>query len=137
MPHTLEDLPEGPWRADHQAHPEPRYTFEHSGITCSVVRHRHFWNWLGYVQLPPNHPDFSAESFDVAPDSQVTSPVKVHGGFTHIGNGKFGFDTLHYGDSGPFTDPVEGGHYWTFDEVMTETKKVAEQFAARNVRSKN
>jgi len=67
-------------------------------------------------------------------------PANVHGGITYAGNNIHeeveieednlwvGFDCSHLGDQvkGP-TAIDESGHFWTEEEVVEETEKLAEQ----------
>lgn len=49
----------------------------------------------GYVDLPPEHPQYKVHYDDI--------PVIIHGGLTYSdmvnGNWRVGFDTAHYGDT--------------------------------------
>lgn len=105
--------------------------WEHAGFKCAVLfvgqRHR-----AGYVAVSEDHPAYEV-SYDVI-------PVNVHGGITYAGSEIhedveserdllwIGFDCGHLGDKvkGP-TTIGESGHFWTKDEVVEETEKLAEQ----------
>jgi|SRR5579862_1178621 len=133
-----EELCKGEWDADLDKYPEKEYLFVSNGYNCSISRNCR-WNYCGYVDLPPNHPDFSKTYQD------LEKIISVHGGLTY-GNcdGSFGFDTCHMGDLSPvgvtlkskypemiLHFPPTTYHYWTFEEVKTEVENMAKQFKSR------
>lgn len=97
------------------------------GLKCQVlwVNDSHY---CGYVGIPKGNPAFELGYDDV--------PVSIHGGLTfgeHKLNGNtstlwwLGFDCAHAGDvvRGSFERP--GDHRWTLQEVIKETRYLAEQ----------
>lgn len=112
----------------------------HNGLKCAVVQAREHGHRCGYVRLPPTHPQYQEhyDNFDVS----------VHGGLTFSdiepcieedGTGWWiGFDCAHSGDA--MYDPnnipehkqlhnFPQDHYWTHDEVVSETEQLAMQLA--------
>lgn len=121
--------------------------WEHAGLLCAVVQGREGSNRCGYVRVPPTHP-FHGKHYDDV-------DVNVHGGLTFAsvepcahddGIGWwFGFDCAHAGDCShdPANPPDymkkliaenptlwrDNEHFWTHNEVVYETEKLAEQLA--------
>lgn len=117
--------------------------WEHAGLKCAVVLAREHGHRCGYVRVPPNHSQYGLHYDEVN--------VEVHGGLTFGKNEPcshedgvgfwFGFDCAHCEDSSyepGFIPEVlsnlyrkypEYGHYWTLDEVIVETERLAEQLA--------
>lgn len=117
----------------------------HAGLQCVVVQGTAHEHRCGYVRVPPNHPDFGKDYDSV--------DVDVHGGLTfgqlepcehEDGQGYwYGFDCAHYDDAHyePGHEPeyitrlgitsLSQGHFWTLDEVIKETERLAEQLAAQ------
>lgn len=139
----LDHWGEGPWIN------EPDFDrFEHAGLECEIFRHYCFQgkddNYIGagclqgYVKIPNNHPWYGK-------DLQHTPSLNVHGGvtFSHVySNGHWiGFDCAGEGDIVPFMNKIMDGKdstvrktakaylatYKTWDFVVKETKKLAEQ----------
>lgn len=137
------ELVSGVWNTDIDAHPENNYQFIDSATEyqCSVRRNPSSWTYCGYVQLPNSHPDFSKTY------QNLSKQIEVHGGLTFSENGKFGFDTAHFGDISPARESHQAknpdlypppssmvnahSHYWTFDEVKAEVESMAKQFKDR------
>lgn len=110
--------------------------FTHAGFRC-VVLFVGGSHGCGYVRIPEGHPAFSKDYDDV--------DIDVHGGLTfkksslwEIKEEKgfvwFGFDCSHAGDWTVRDQAIYGkdekkGHFWTKDEVVEETKRMAEGFA--------
>ena len=99
--------------------------FTHRGINCMTKMGPYSIN--GYIELPENHPwlDFP-DTLEVHPD------IEVHGGITYHTGRVIGFDTNHLGDGqhpdAPHTYPSHfTGHTWAWEEVETETRKLADQ----------
>lgn len=108
--------------------------FTHRGINCMTQLGPFTIN--GYIELPENHPwlDFP-DMIEVHPD------IEVHGGITYHEGRVIGFDTNHFGDGNhPDAEladrdqlsPIQSylgraGHIWTWEEVETETRKLADQ----------
>lgn len=108
--------------------------FTHRGINCMAQMGPFTIN--GYIELPENHPwlDFP-DMIEVHPD------IEVHGGITYHEGHVIGFDTNHFGDGNhPDAEladrdqlsPIQSylgraGHIWTWEEVETETRKLADQ----------
>jgi hypothetical protein len=101
-----------------------KYRFTHAGLQCRVRRSPHVLTWCGYVDfLHDCHYD--------------EIEVQIHGGLTY-GNGQsVGFDCCHASDINPreyvyrtalFQDGVT---YKDYNYVVEETKKLAEQLAAK------
>jgi hypothetical protein len=121
--------------------------WEFVGLKCAVVLNREHEHRCGYVRVSPNHPEHGKDYNDV--------DVDVHGGLTFGGiepceheDGQgfwFGFDCAHCDDMeyepGFIPDrlkdlyekysSIHGEHYWTLDEVVVETEKLAQQLASR------
>ena len=113
---------------DRQNHPLDEYSFEYQGYRCKV-KYGPMGNWNGYVQLPPTHRDYAKTYCD------LESEIDIHGGLTYSHEGEFGFDTAHGGDYMPHLAKYGlslGTHYWTYEEVVNETKRLADQFARRS-----
>ena len=109
--------------ADRQAHASPSI-FVYRGMQCKLCLNR-VNNWCGYVFLPPSHPYYN--STDPAIDE-----LDVHGSITAHAKGILGFDTSHIGDFMPSPERLldmhhESDHYWTYDETVAETKRLADQ----------
>ena len=108
---------------DRIANNTARY-FTHQGINCMTQMGPMTIN--GYVELPENHPWLDKG------DLQNFYDVDVHGGITYHEGRVIGFDTNHLGDGqhpdAPHTYPSHfTGHTWTWEEVETETRKLADQ----------
>ena len=126
--------------------------WEHAGLQCAVVQGREGGNRCGYVRVPPGH-KLHGRGYD----DDVDVDVDVHGGLTFAklepcahddGVGWwFGFDCAHAGDASyePGKEPqfikdymsnpalaYSSGyeHFWTHDEVVRETEKLATQLSA-------
>jgi hypothetical protein len=127
--------------------------WEHAGLLCAVVQGREGSNRCGYVRVPPTHPHYKKDYNDV--------DVDVHGGLTFAaiepcvehedGIGWwFGFDCAHCYDAS--IDPqfnqswsdstkqvweihqrylISGEHFWSHEEVVAETERLAAQLAAQ------
>lgn len=127
--------------------------WESSGLLCAVVQGREGGNRCGYVRVSPSHPDHGKEYDDV--------DVDVHGGLTYAalepctdhadGQGYwFGFDCAHLGDASydpnnlpgheiafrakypEFTEHNRSEHFWSEQEVIAETERLARQLAERS-----
>lgn len=143
---SRDELTPGIWDDDINKHPGDIYTFEHCGYNCSIERNKSSWTWCGYVTLPANHPDFCKDC------DRLEKIIEVHGDLTFGENGTFGFDTHHIrdGDMSPGDETTalkdgrmaammhdtqfisgRGKHYWTFEQVKEEVKRMAEQFKKR------
>ena len=106
--------------------------FTHRGINCMTQMGPFSIN--GYVELPEGHPwlDFP-DTLEVHPD------IEVHGGITYQEGRVIGFDTNHFGDRhhpGAERACLTGEslnilgripHTWTWEEVETETRRLADQ----------
>lgn len=134
--------------------------WEHAGLKCAVVQAREGGNRCGYVRVPPRHAAYGRllDSYS-AVDRKLNDAIDgPHGGFTfsHMedcleedGRGWWlGFDCAHLGDA--YYDPEHlpdwevkfraehpefsghhaGDHFWTHEEVVAETTRLAEQLAA-------
>ena len=109
----------------------------HAGLDCIILKHDKMGHLCGYVGVPQHHPDYAKDYDDV--------DVQVHGGLTFAAQGGlptcklpkkttkwFGFDCAHAGDKIPNMSAVQpNGHLWTVEEVINETKRLAEQLAGR------
>jgi hypothetical protein len=98
-------------------------TFLHQGYKCEVKRMSELGHLCGYVTLPDHHPD-TGKHYDMI-------KVDVHGGLTFADGNKFGFDCAHYGDLVPALPILDVGEYRTMEWVIEETKRLADQFKAR------
>ena len=131
---TKQRVGAGPWCDEVN-----RYTWKAYGVDCMIVRNPSMLHWCGYVGVKNPHPWHGMGYDDVSPN--------VHGGLTyadacrghicHIGDDDkpvwwFGFDCAHSGDLIPAVriPPVESkDHYWTQEQVMKETMRLAKQIA--------
>jgi hypothetical protein len=129
--------------------------FKHAGLQCAVVQNTEAGFRCGYVRVPPTHPMFEKgyDDLDVDVHGGLTfaelEPCTEH----EDGQGYwFGFDCCHAGDEmyDPSMRPVDctteeakrllqihshyprrsWEHYWTQEEIESETKRLAEQLAA-------
>lgn len=110
----------------------------HAGLRCKVIGSP-IGNFNGYVAVPKGHVAFGKD-YD-------SLPIDVHGGLTFGQQGQkekdgwwgdsdlwwFGFDTAHAGDRVQ-SDYSREGHWWTLEEVISETERMAEQFAKLTLR---
>lgn len=133
--------------------------WKHAGLSCAVTQNREAGNRCGYVRVPPGHPLHGKEYCDaeVSVHGGLTfaelEPCNEH----EDGQGWwFGFDCAHAGDA--YVDPnakIETlsseaaehvkmlqrydlysrlhEHFWTEDEVVTETEDLARQLAVIEV----
>ena len=108
--------------------------FTHRGINCMTQLAPFSIN--GYIELPEHHPwlDFP-DTLELHPD------IEVHGGITYESENVIGFNTNHIGDgnhpsaefayttAGILTLSIFGEipHIWTWEEVETETRRLADQ----------
>lgn len=103
--------------------------FTHRGINCMTQLGPYTIN--GYIELPENHPWLNEG------DLQEFDDVDVHGGITYHEGRVIGFDTNHFRD-GQHPDAEHalqmpgitcgpGVHIWTWEEVETETRRLADQ----------
>jgi hypothetical protein len=127
--------------------------WEAFGLKCAAVVAREHMHRCGYVRVPPKHSTHGKHYDDV--------DVEIHGGLTFSeiescehedGIGYwFGFDCAHCFDAmyEPGHEPDfikklddewrakhgtysrDTDHYWTLDEVVAETERLAKQLAAR------
>lgn len=85
------------------------------------------------MAVPEGHPAYQVGDYEDV-------PAEVHGGLTFSGEGLhdeidtedkvmwFGFDCAHAGDEIKGMANIGGsGHFWTEEEVVEETEKLAEQ----------
>ena len=94
------------------------------------MRNKATLTYCGYVQLPKDHPDYLKSYFDLG------TIIKVHGGLTFSNFGKFGFDCFHYNDISPTLGSIsKNSHYWKFEEVEEEIKKMVDQFEERQLKN--
>jgi len=99
--------------------------WESNGFKCRAlfVRQTHR---CGYVGIPKDHIAYDKNYNDLL--------IEVHGGLTYgevedDGLCWFGFDCIHAGDKGVGLLSNLKGHFWTLEEVVEETEKMAKQFA--------
>jgi hypothetical protein len=103
----------------------------YKGLKCAVIFVRQSHR-CGYVGLKKDHPYYGKDYDEI--------DVDVHGGLTFgdFGDDKFldkdlywlGFDCAHLGDKtlgSSFADDNE--RFWTLEEVVKETEKLADQLA--------
>lgn len=109
--------------------------WEHAGLKCHVafVRQSHR---CGYVTVPKGHIAYGKNYDDL--------PIDVHGGLTYGDVGEsnnpdeetFGFDCAHLGDATGELGPLsKTDHFWTLEEVVAETNRMAEQFQALTIKA--
>jgi len=82
------------------------------GFECWIIKttmgHR-----CGYVKVDKNNLTNYIDSYNDV-------PVEVHGGLTYGGNGEWGFDCAHYGDT---------SDYWTLEKVKKEVENLSNQLS--------
>lgn len=107
--------------------------FTHQGINCMTQMGPYTIN--GYIELPEGHPWMDGG------DLQLFDGIDVHGGITYHTGRIIGFDTNHFRDAHhPDAEhayqtagvSIEGMpwlnlHCWTWEEVETETRRLADQ----------
>jgi hypothetical protein len=131
-----EDLIDGPWQEDLNAHPEQVYQFTHQGYNCKIKRIHQSWTYDGLVTLPESHPDYR-KTADLIEDD-----IYIHGGITYGKAGTFGFSCNEASlcDLSPAQETLirrfnweSSGHthYWTREEVIEELKRLVNQFKYR------
>lgn len=117
---------------DRIANHTARY-FTHRDINCMIQLGMFTIN--GCVELPENHPWLNEGNL------QYFDGVDVHGGITYREGRVIGFNTNHFGDGHhpdaertnqageSITLEVYGEipHIWTWEEVETETRRLADQ----------
>lgn len=105
--------------------------WQHHGIECAI----HYVPALdcrnGYCFIPDGHP--LEQSEDWAGHCRSEALLDVHGGVTFgprkvDGGHIVGFDTAHFGDYSPISNPL--GRRWSIDDVYAETNRMAGQVAA-------
>jgi hypothetical protein len=149
----------GVWDADVNAHPHlvagVQDEFESHGYKCFIGRNA-MWAYVGYVQLPENHPDYK-KSYDELnygddddkndcdeKDNETSSSsqlptIDVHGGLTFASEGKFGFDCAHGGDimiefDSPWSTQSSFNSldkYWMYAKVKEMIENLAQTFKER------
>jgi hypothetical protein len=100
--------------------------WEHAGLKCKVAFTRQSHR-CGYVAVPKGHIAYNKTYDDL--------PVDVHGGLTFgdVDNRNkelewFGFDCAHFNDiSAEDLIKKREGHFWTLEETIAETNRLAEQ----------
>jgi hypothetical protein len=84
----------GPW--DNEPH---RVDFKAYGLNCLLLRNPLFWNWCGYVGVPPGHPAYGKSI------SEINQHACAYGGITSVdeidGLYWIGFDCAHETDLVP------------------------------------
>lgn len=140
--------PPGPW--DDEPFDTRQWVDQTTGYPCAMHRGS-VGSWCGYVAVPTHHRAHGRDYYEVMAWIEPNDP---HGGLTfagfmdHIGPLEpdtqgawwFGFDCAHAGDRAPGLEAVglnlplrllHGGdpHYWTADEVETETAALAVELA--------
>lgn len=127
--------------------------WEHAGLKCAVVQATEGGHRCGYVRVPPSHPCHGVDYND--PDVSVHGGLtfgELEPCAHEDGSGYWlGFDCAHLGDLfiDPNFDPTKAetergkayanplltftrsgpGHYWTMEEVVAETERLACQLA--------
>lgn len=116
--------------------------FESHGMQCAIRSNPSESggnHWCGYVMVPKGHPLYHRDYMDTP-----ANKVSVHGGLTfssfsyelsgdpidHPSDRWWvGFDCIHAGDD--YRIPLMKGadKYWTAQEVVRETKKLAKQLS--------
>ena len=101
----------------------PEKEWKHSGLKCYIMKVEYesgSYHRCGYVVIPKNHVCYGLNYNDI--------PINVHGGLTYGTDNTFGFDTGHWGDI-QSDESSEKGHFWTLEEMVKETNKMARQFS--------
>jgi len=107
-----------PWITDLKLFDKNEYGFSAHELKCKVTRQPDL-TWSGAVYLYSSHPDYARTA------DQLKHVISVHGGLTYgPGNGVFGFDTNHQ-------ELPSEPRYWTRNDVIRETGRLAGQFAVR------
>jgi hypothetical protein len=107
--------------------------WEHAGLKCKVTFTRQSHR-CGYVTVPKDHIAYGKSYEDLA--------IDVHGGLTYgdIDSKKpdeqtFGVDCTHFNDLSADDKPGRQGHFWTLEETVAETNRMAEQFQKLTLRA--
>lgn len=100
-------------------------TWEYKSLKCKVKFLFQSYR-CGYVGVQKGHPDYGKSYDDV--------DVDVHGGLTYGEQGEdnfywLGFDCAYSGDFIKGVSEHKGDFFWTLEEVIKETNKLAEQLA--------
>jgi len=101
--------------------------WECEGFKCKVIFVRNSHR-CGYIGIPKGHVAYNKNYDDL--------PIEVHGGLTYSDMEKdglnwFGFDCIHAGDksaSPHIPSWQRDAHFWTLEETVKETEKMAKQF---------
>ena len=105
--------------------------WESHGFKCRAIFVRHSYR-CGYVGIPKGHPAYEKSYSDL--------PIEAHGGLIYgriedDGLHWFGFDCAHAGDKLADSPPLfESDHFWTLEEVVDETERMAYQFSKLTLR---
>ena len=132
-----ERWPKGPWD-DEPDHAE----FVHVGFPCLIHRNN-MGAWCGYVGVPPGHPWHGKpyEDVDASAVGGLSYSEACQGSICHVpAPGEpddvwwLGFDCAHsmqlvpgYGELLGRLAGFENARYWTMDDVLAETRSLAEQ----------
>lgn len=120
--------------------------FTHAGYECNIAINALFFGYPskddyqghnGYVQLTSGHPILNHTSCECFEKERpcISNTLEVHGGITYSRGRVIGFDTAHGDDFKPWSSPSDTDffgnplHKWTLQEVIDETKRLAEQCA--------
>jgi hypothetical protein len=119
------ELEKGIWTEDIEKHPNKKYEFVYREYECTIARSEIFCTYYGGVQLPANHPYYFKKITDFT--------IDVHGGLCFSCHGYFSFSCCQINDVIPVYskykfDSFDNKHYWTFEEVKNEVKKMVDQF---------
>jgi len=139
------EFPSGPWETE-----PDRVDFTAHGHPCFVHRNG-AGVWCGYVGVPRSHPAFGHQydDFNVSVHGGLTYSGKCSGHLCHAGPQKvlwwIGWDAFHSGDLAPVMLQSlreiyrhSDAHYWTVQEAIGETKRLASQLTGRvSYREKN
>jgi len=98
-------------------YPESTYKFIAYGFDCKISRN-YLGCWCGYVIFPTGYSPIN----DICDDD-------VHGGITYCHDNTIGFDCAHLTDYRPKDNWNESNcKYWTYEDVVDETTKLARFF---------
>lgn len=127
----------------------------HAGLSCAIVQANAYKFWCGYVRIPADHPLYGKDYEEISVDVHGgLTFCRIEPCVEHADGQGFwyGFDTAHLGDEmyDPATPPdhqdfcyqmhqesrekfpdIKPEHFWTPEEVIEETNRLADQLSAQ------